>query len=995
MTIIANPSTLPEARGNLSPRSDVFFDKAPTLLGIIDFNGQIQRVNGRWSEVLGHPVDALVGKQILAFVHADHLSAFGTALVDSTGDGCDFAQDVPLRCSDGTYKWLSFQSHADVGQRLFYVTASDISGRAQSELSAQQHAFDAELRASVWSAFRDALSPAEALVDWAVRLQQRFNVREACIWTVDPRTREIQLQASADKDRTVGQRDMHGKFLEDEVRQVCRTGKPRLVTAQSCSAGSGDDFALLRKNKVEAIVLCPLLPHGQTLGVVGLFFEKAAAAIEIRGIDHALNDMGHALAMLRYVERLRESKQTYDALSQCATIGICRLDRQLRVTAWSPGAEKCLGWKVEEVLGQPLSRPASTECQILETCFRGALDGRATVRLEAKALHADGRLVDLVISVSPIVSPAGEIEQVLFVMSDDTDHRRTQRRLELENSVTRVLGMVNSIDEGMKSVLATLAPQIGSTCAQFWTRDAEADGWTMTADWNAKSPAAERFVKAIASRIVSLPDRLADAVWLGRKPRWFAGISSDRTIDAEGIAARCGIEGVFGLPIVAESGPAAVMLFFASDSEQPDPQLIDCLTTIGDQLRQFLERVLTERRLQDATENLLQAEKMDSIGRLVGGVVHDFNNLLTIILGYGEMVLDRTDAQNAIHEPLTEVIGAGKRAATLTRQLLAFCRKEVTKPVSLDLNVHVREMEKMLRRLIGADVKLETRLASELQQISADPAQIEQVVMNLAVNARDAMAGGGCLTIETRNLELDRTQCAQWPATSPGPHVLLSVADTGFGMDEATKRRIFEPFFTTKPSGKGTGMGLATVADIVHQSGAAIAVDSEPGKGTTFQLLFPAIAPSLSSWKVDAAPAVLPRGTETVLVVDDDLRVRRLTALILQAHGYSPLEASTPDEALETYKRHSGSIKLLIADVVMPDVDGPELFRRVARFNSDIKVLFVSGYVNSTTRRADIPDSENLLLQKPFTTCDLVYKVREILDRKVSANKPSIREDAS
>ena len=360
------------------------------------------------------------------------------------------------------------------------------------------------------------------------------------------------------------------------------------------------------------------------------------------------------------------------------------------------------------------------------------------------------------------------------------------------------------------------------------------------------------------------------------------------------LAARCGLQDAIGIPIaMGESGRGA-LLFFAGEIDEPQTSLLNFLTTISEQLGQFLEFHRTQQSLNDARQDLLQAKKMDAIGRLVGGVAHDFNNLLTIILGYGEIVLDDCEGNASNRELIGEVLDAGKRAAGLTKQLLGFCRKEAAEPTAVDLNAHIAEMQKMISRLIGEHITLTTSLATNAGFVRADPAHIEQVVMNLAVNARDAMPNGGTLSVETRGVNSGDSGLPKFARTTPGRYVLLSVSDSGCGMDEATRKRIFEPFFTTKESGKGTGMGLATVFEIIRQYEGQVEVESTPGRGTTFHILLPSVAQGLEPWQVDSRPVALPRGDEAILLVEDDDRVRQLMTRGLTAQGYRVLAAGDP-----------------------------------------------------------------------------------------------------
>ncbi len=389
---------------------------------------------------------------------------------------------------------------------------------------------------------------------------------------------------------------------------------------------------------------------------------------------------------------------------------------------------------------------------------------------------------------------------------------------------------------------------------------------------------------------------------------------------------------------------------------------------------------------RDLERQLQQAQKMEAIGQLAGGIAHDFNNLLTAIIGYSELILVRLPEDDPTVADVREIKGAGERAATLTRQLLAFSRKQIVDPRVLDLNAVVANMEKLLRRVIGEDIELRTVLAADLGRVKIDPGQVEQVVMNLAVNARDAMPRGGALVIETVNAELDEGYARTHVAVRPGPHVMLVVSDTGTGMDEATKARLFEPFFTTKTPGKGTGLGLATVYGIVKQAGGNIWVYSEPGHGTTFKVYLPRVDEAAEPLGLE--PAGPPRGGfEVVLLVEDDAAVRALVREALGSYGYRVLEAADAEQALRLAEEHGAGIALLITDVVMPRTGGRELARRLTELRPDTKVLFLSGYTSDAILHHGILDRGVAFLQKPFTPEALARRVRQILDGGV---KPSL-----
>jgi two-component system, cell cycle sensor histidine kinase and response regulator CckA len=393
----------------------------------------------------------------------------------------------------------------------------------------------------------------------------------------------------------------------------------------------------------------------------------------------------------------------------------------------------------------------------------------------------------------------------------------------------------------------------------------------------------------------------------------------------------------------------------------------------------FAEDV-TERRALE--QQLRQSQKMEAIGRLAGGIAHDFNNLLMVISGYSEFLLDQLGSDPALRGPAQEIAGAAVRATSLTRQLLAFSRKQMLAPKILDLNDVVTENLKMLTRMIGEDIDLVMVPSAGLGAVRADAGQIEQVIMNLAVNARDAMPSGGKLTIETSNVLLDEESARFHPSLKPGNYVMLAISDTGAGMDSETQSRIFEPFFTTKGP-KGTGLGLSTVYGIVKQSGGYIWVYSEMGKGTTFKIYLPRVAEAAESAARVAVPAEIASaepGTETILLVEDESNLRYLARQFLEKQGYRVIEAADGAVAMQIAVAHEGVIHLLLTDVIMPGMNGRELAQRISEIRPNVKILYMSGYTENVIGRNGTLDAGVRLLQKPFTLHDLKSKVREVLN---------------
>jgi two-component system, cell cycle sensor histidine kinase and response regulator CckA len=436
--------------------------------------------------------------------------------------------------------------------------------------------------------------------------------------------------------------------------------------------------------------------------------------------------------------------------------------------------------------------------------------------------------------------------------------------------------------------------------------------------------------------------------------------------------------------MLAEKG---VVQGFESEIFRKDMSKIWCLENIRAICDESGAVAYYEGSIEDITERkhleeqLRQAQKMEAVGQLAGGIAHDFNNLLTAINGYSELTMMQLQSEDPLRRNIEEIKKAGERAAALTRQLLAFSRKQVLQPKILDLNSLVSEMEKMLRRLIGEDIDLQTVLNPELGSIKADPGQIEQVIMNLAVNARDAMAQGGKLTIETENVYLDEEFAEQHIAVSPGPYIVLAVNDTGTGMDEQTQARIFEPFFTTKEMGKGTGLGLSTVYGIIRQSGGNIWVSSEVGRGTTFKVYLPRFEEGAEEFKRKPEAQDALQGTETILLAEDEDVVRKLSGRVLTMYGYQVLEAANGEAALRICERYEKPIHLLISDVIMPGMNGCDLADQLRHLRPTMKMLLMSGYTNNAIIHQRIFDEGINFIQKPFAPNALAQKVREVLDK--------------
>jgi PAS domain S-box-containing protein len=550
---------------------------------------------------------------------------------------------------------------------------------------------------------------------------------------------------------------------------------------------------------------------------------------------------------------------------------------------------------------------------------------------------------------SPVLGPAGEVVYIIHEVEDVTEFVRLKQQGAAERKIT----------EELRSKAARMEATLEAT-ARYRALMEQANDAILILDLAGTileaNRESERLFGSPRARIV------------GRNYDDF--VVPEERADAANRRAGLGANGTIRVPDRhMERAGGAVVTVDVSGS----------LVRLGDESRVLvILRDVSERQRLEA--QLLQAQKMESVGRLAGGVAHDFNNLLGVITGYGDLLLNEIGPGHPSHRRVVEIRKAADRAATLTRQLLAFSRKQVLQLRVLDLNAVVAGIEPMLRRLIGEHIDLVTALDTDLGRVKADAGQIEQVIANLAVNARDAMPKGGKLLIETADVQLDAVYAATRPDARPGPHVMLAVSDTGHGMDAETLGHMFEPFFTTKGPGQGTGLGLATVYGIVRQLGGQVMVYSEVGRGTSFKIYLPRLEDAADQPQVAAAAGPLPGGSETVLLVEDEPALRLLVEEILTRGGYRVLQRERPEDALALAASHGGAIDLVLTDVIMPNMSGRQMADALRAARPTIRVLFMSGYTDDAISHHGILEPGTHFLEKPFTADGLLRKVRAVLE---------------
>jgi PAS domain S-box-containing protein len=643
---------------------------------------------------------------------------------------------------------------------------------------------------------------------------------------------------------------------------------------------------------------------------------------EVRFYEGALEDITERKAAR---EALRETNEKLRAIVEGSPLAIVTHDMEGKVSTWNPAAEEIFGWPAADVLGQPVPFVSKAEWQEFERLIRQVAEGERLAASELRQLRRDGEAIFTDTTAGPLRDPDGNVVGILGVIADVTQRKQaeeTQRRLaEILEGTPDLVGIATADGHGIylnpagRKLLGI--PSAGEP--------------TTYRIWDYHTPEHAELVRDVA-----IPTAIRDGSWSG--------------------------EVIFVSHDGREIPTSMVMIAHRSND------VVDYLSVIA--------RDLTEQKALE--ERVRQAQTMDAIGRLAGGIAHDFNNLLTTVIGHSDLLLRHLEDEQA-REDVWAIKESGQRAASLVSQLLAFGRRQILKLELIDLNSIIAEAGERLRDTLGAKIELVTVLDANLGKVKADTVQLNELIAALVDNACDAMTDGGRLTIETASVVLTHDTAQQLRIGAPGHYAVLTVADTGIGMDEATQARIFEPFFSTKTEVKGTGLGLPTVYGIARQSGGDVFVASTPGGGTSVKVYLPAVTDEKGSASRDSASAPPLESSATILLVEDEPAVLSLAGRVLRARGYTVLEAHDGLEALSTQESHDGQIDLLITDVVMPKLGGPELAKQLQRARPHLHVIYMSGYSDNVKVSEMMTDQGVPFLQKPFTPSALAGITRRVL----------------
>jgi len=886
--------------------------------------------------------------------------------------------------------------------------AEEILGKSEEEAKrlSQENAVMAEIGRIISSTLR-----IEEVYDrFADEVSKLIPLDRICISILEPKAGKIEnayVSGVEVPDRKPGNSyPLQGSMIE----KIMRTRKTLLVQT--------DDQDEIRRYfphllttfqaGLRSMLSVPLVSKDQVIGILHIrsLRPNAYTRKEVKLAEAVGNQVAGAIASARLYSGLKEAKETlqkkeeeFRELYDHAPLGYHEYNREGMITRVNQTDLEMLGYRAEEMIGQPIWK-FNVEEDLAKEQVLAKLAGKLPPgsNLVRTYRRKDGSTLPVLIEDRLLRDERGEIIGIRCTIQDITERKRAEEaqrkseeeanRLAQENAIMAEIGRIISSTLNIEEVVALFSEKVRNLLPydRLAINLINEDGTNLINRYVVGDSAPERNVGEVQPKAGTLTETVI-------RNRKGLVINSE---DEDEIATKypglqpemkAGLGSFLSVPLISGDQPIGGLHFRSKRYRVYSEKDVKVAESIANQIagaisnaQLYSKHERAESEKESLQQQLYQSQKMEAVGRLAGGIAHDFNNLLTVINSNSQLGLMELREWDPLREKLDSIQKAGERAANLTRQLLAFSRRQVVEMKVIDLNALLQDLGKMLLRVIGEDIELKILPASNLGRVKADPGQIEQAILNLVVNARDAMPSGGKLTIETANMELDQEYSNSHLGVKPGRYVVLSVNDTGVGMVPEVREHIFEPFFTTKEKGKGTGLGLSTVYGVVKQSGGNIWVYSEPGHGTTFKVYLPQVDEPLEEARKKVVKEKFPGGSETILVVEDEEEVRKLAVAILKKQGYRILEAAHGGDAFLICEKGKERIHLLLTDIVMPEMNGPELARRLRYFYPEMRVLFMSGYTDNAILQHGLLDKEMFFLQKPFSVEALVSKVREVLD---------------
>jgi PAS domain S-box-containing protein len=885
-----------------------------------------------------------------------------------------------FRHKDGTFRWVEDSKRLvrDAAGRPQAIVGVwlDITERKQAELHAAAFS-NLGLRLSSAKTAQEAaeiiLGVADTLFGWDACTLDLYSPEKDRVYNV------------LNKDTIDGLRvdcpaNIHDTEPPPLTRRTIEEGGRLILQDPPDSSSPGTAGEAARPSA--SIMLAPIRDRSKVIGVLSIrsYRPKAYNPQDLNTLQSLADHCGGALNRIQAEAGLHESEGRFRQLAENIheVFWVTSVD-WTTVLYVSPAYEKVWGRTCAGLYADPGSWVEATveDDRPIHQAATGKSRQGESFQCEYRIRRPDGEVRWICDRGFPVRDSGGRLVRVVGVAEDITQRKRVEQRLTTHHAVTRALAESSTLLETARKILPAICQQLEWDIGGLWIVERKTTRLHCVEFWH--PPSREFETLAALSRVTALAmgEGLPGRVWKSGQPAWVPDLAGEPDFPGRPKAIEIGLHAAIAFPIKLRGETLGVIELLSAQVRPPDDDLAGMFATVGSQIGQFIERKQME-------EQFRQGQKMEAFGQLAGGVAHDFNNILSVILGYTNLLICDADLSPEVNDQLKQIYTAGERAANLTRQLLTFSRKKQMEVSALDLNAVIGNMTKMFGRIIGEDIKLQCNFSGHLPSIEADEGMMEQVVMNLAVNARDAMPKGGQLIIGTDPVRRDAACVRNNTEARAGEFVCLSMRDTGCGMTSEVKARIFEPFFTTKGVGHGTGLGLATVYGIVQQHRGWIEVESQVGTGTTFKIFLPA-RPGVAAAAEPAAPETRVRGgNETILLVEDEATVRSLAKIILQRYGYRVWDAASGVEALNVWKELGSKIDLLLTDMVMPDgITGRELAKQLRARKPDLKVIYTSGYSMDLDGTAFRLKEAATFLQKPYHPLKLAQAVRKRLDGEV------------